>query len=160
MMWYGILGGAGIIFLLAMWMMWSADSMREKANETYNSMSKTVRNIVEHDRFEARGDSDTLRRNLRQDVREAVKEVMTKPKVVTDDDYLKIPLVDIFDVTINHPPYYKPDTTVTFLTTREDQGALYSRLEKLAEARKLNSQKDADEVAKALKKKGKKGKHA
>jgi hypothetical protein len=156
MIWWALVALAVVVFIVAGVLLWVADSSREKANETYNSMSKTVRNIVEHDRFEARGDSDTLRRNLRQDIRKAVKEVMTEPKFeITDDDYLKIPLVDIFDVTINHPPYYKPDTTVTFLTTREDQGALYSRLEKLAEARKLNSQKDADEVAKKLKKKGK-----
>lgn len=162
MMWYGILGGAGAIALfIALMTLWSAHSMRDRAMEIYNEMSKTVRNIVEHDRFEARGDSSTLRSNLRQDVREAVKEVMTEPKFeITDDDYLKIPLVDIFDVTLNHPPYYKPDTTVTFLTTREDQGALHSRLDKLAQARKLNSQKEADEVAKALKKKAKKGKRA
>lgn len=161
MTWWALVALAVVVFIVAAVLLWVADSSREKANETYNSMSKTVRNIVEHDRFEARGDADTLRRNLRQDIRKSVKEVMTEPKFeITDDDYLKIPLVDIFDVTLNHPPYYKPDTTVTFLTTREDQGALHSRLEKLAEARKLNSQKEADEVAKALKKKGKKGKRA
>lgn len=156
MTWWALVALAVVIFIVACVLLWVADSSREKANETYNMMSRTVRNIVEHDRFEARGDTDALRRNIRQDVRKAVKEVMSKPKFeITDDDYLKIPLVDIFDVTINHPPYYKPDTTVTFLTNREDQGNLYARLEKLAEARKLNSQKDADEVAKKLKKKGK-----
>lgn len=161
MTWWALVALAVGIFIVAAVLMWTADSSREKANETYNSMSKTVRNIVEHDRFEAGKGADTLRRNIRQDVREAMKEVMTKPKFeITDDDYLKIPLVDIFDVTLNRPPYYKPDTTVTFLTTPEDQGALHDRLEKLAEARKLNSQKEADEVAKALKKKAKKGKRA
>lgn len=162
MMWYGILGGTGAIALfIALMTLWSAHGVRDRAMEIYNEMSKTVRNIVEHDRFEARGDTDALRRNIRQDVRQAVKEVMKdEPKVVTDDDYLKIPLLAIFDVTQNHDLYNKPDTEVHFTCTREEQHDLFNRLQKLADARKLNSQKDADEVAKQLKKKAKKGKRA
>lgn len=156
MMWYGILGGAGVIALfIALMTLWSAHSMRDRAMEIYNEMSKTVRNIVEHDRFEARGDSSTLRSNIRQDIRQAVKEAMEKPKVVTDDDFLKIPLSAIFDVTANHGLHEVPDMSVHFMSTREEQTKLFNRLKAMSEARKIQC-----DMANKVSKKGKKGKHA
>lgn len=157
MIWWALVALAVVVFIVAAVLLWVADSNREKANETYNSMSKTVRNIVEHDRFEARGDSDTLRRNLRRDIRQAVKEVMTEPKFeITDDDYLKIPLAAIYDVTANHALFNSSeDMDVHFFCTREDQSSLFNRLKAMSEARKIQCDK-ANEVSK----KGKKGKRA
>jgi hypothetical protein len=156
MIWWALVALAVVVFIVAAVLLWVADSNREKANETYNSMSKTVRNIVEHDRFEARGDSDTLRRNLRQDIRQAVKEAMEKPKVVTDDDFLKIPLASIFDATANHGLFDSTeDMDVHFFCTREDQADLFNRLKARSEARKIQCDK-ANEVSK----KAKKGKRA
>lgn len=151
MIWWALVALAVVVFIVAAVLLWVADSNREKANETYNSMSKTVRNIVEHDRFEARGDSDTLRRNLRQDIRQAVKEAMEKPKVVTDDDFLKIPLSAIFDVTANHGLHEVPDMSVHFMSTREEQTKLFNRLKAMSEARKIQCDM-ANEVSKKVKK--------
>lgn len=151
MIWWALVALAVVVFIVAAVLLWVADSSREKANETYNSMSKTVRNIVEHDRFEARGDADTLRRNLRRDIRQAVKEVMTEPKFeITDDDYLKIPLAAIYDVTANHTLFNisSEDMDVHFFCTREDQSNLFNRLKAMSEARKIQ----CDEVSKKVKK--------
>lgn len=158
MIWWALVALAVVVFLCAVWLMWNADTMREKANETYNEISRHVRHTVEHDRFEARGDADTLRSNIRRDVRKAVREVMTEPKFeITDDDYLKIPLAAIYDVTANHTLFNisSEDMDVHFFCTREDQSSLFNRLKAMSEARKIQCDK-ANEVSK----KGKKGKRA